>query len=114
MVGRAVVFAFRWRSEQFSPTLSGTDVFGEHLLERFYQVRIRLFHGITNPAPVKLATKVPSHPFAISSPVHRVEYWTVFGDVDISEVALHIPRRSTEAEPAHRLGLIGPSILRVE
>src|SRR5450759_779598 len=55
---------------------------GEHLLKGFRQVIVRLFHGITNPAPVKLPTPMPSDPFAIGPAVYRPEYWTVFGDVD--------------------------------
>jgi hypothetical protein len=69
-------------SNQFFSALFQADVFGEHLLEGFHEVRICILHGITNPATIKLPAPMPSYPFAIGSAVHRTKHWTVFSDVD--------------------------------
>jgi hypothetical protein len=57
----------------------------KHLVERFRQVVGRLFHGIANPASVKLPTPMSSDPFAVGSFVRRSEKWAIFSDVDGSE-----------------------------
>ena len=55
---------------------------GEHLPERFHQIRICLFHGITGLTPVKLPAPKPSYLFAIGSAVYRPKNRAVFGEVD--------------------------------
>jgi hypothetical protein len=53
-------------------------VLGEPLLERFHQIRIRLCHGITGPASIKLPAPLPGYPFAMGSAVYRPENWAIF------------------------------------
>ena len=74
----------------FDPGASRTHMLWKHLVERFRQVVGRLFHGIANPASVKLPAPMPGDPSAVGSAVHRPEYRTVLSDVDGPQPSLII------------------------